>query len=506
MAVVDKRAVFKKVGYEPHPLQWAFHDSEARFRVACCGRRFGKSTMAARDAEPFLFLPKKRFWIVGPTYDLGEKEFRVIWDDLIIGQKLGRDKRIKKAYNKRTGDMYIEFPWQTRIEVRSADHPENLVGEALDGVIISEAAKQKEETWKRFIRPALTDKRGWATFPTTPEGFNWLHALWQLGQNPDHPLYASWQFPSWENSAVYPEKYDDPEIQDLLRTTSQEWFDQEIAALFTAFVGKIYGEFSESTHVRKHTFNPAWPNYLTIDWGFNNPSAWIEFQVSPQDEVFVWREHYQSGMTVPEHIEFIKQRPNPPGYRLDLAFGDAADPASALIVSRSLVACLTDPMAKDNWYQGITLVKGFLRQRGKEFATTSDNQVLYGPDGKPLGNYGLYVDYSCDNTIKEFNSYRSKEPVKGNNAPELAANVKNHAMDAIRYGLMHLFELGAQSHLTDIYDLDEMVEQAIRERELDSMYVGSGRTSPVDVGLSLHQLNAPSGMATESFFQRGGRF
>jgi hypothetical protein len=100
---------------------------------------------------------------------LAEKEFRVVWDDLIVKLALGKDKRIRKAYNKKQGDMYIQFPWGTRLEVRSADHPELLVGEALDGAIISEAAKQKKETWERFIRPSLADRRGWASFPTTPE-------------------------------------------------------------------------------------------------------------------------------------------------------------------------------------------------------------------------------------------------------------------------------------------------------------------------------------------------
>src|SRR3954469_14710548 len=249
MPTIDRNAFFKQVGYEPHREQRWFHDSKARFKVPVCGRRFGKSKMAGSDLEPKLFEPKKMFWIIGPTYDLAEKEFRVIWDDLIIGMKMGRDKRIKKAYNKKQGNMWIEFPWQTRLEVRSADHPENLVGEALDHAIMSEAAKHKLETWERFIRPALADKRGSADFPTTPEGFNWLYTQWMLGQDPDFPDYESWRFPSWDNSAVYPGGYDDPEIQLLLRTMRAEQFLQEIAADFSSFVGKIYPEWDITKHV-----------------------------------------------------------------------------------------------------------------------------------------------------------------------------------------------------------------------------------------------------------------
>src|SRR5262245_687409 len=136
--VVDKAAYFAKIGYKPHDKQWLYHRSNRRFRVACCGRRFGKSTMAARDLEPELLWSDRRYWIVGPTYDLAEKEFRVIWMYMIVGLRMGRDKRVKKAFNKRSGEMYIEFPWHTRVECRSANHPETLVGERLDGTIISE--------------------------------------------------------------------------------------------------------------------------------------------------------------------------------------------------------------------------------------------------------------------------------------------------------------------------------------------------------------------------------
>src|SRR3954454_14300699 len=150
MANSLKKAWFERIGYVSKPQQWGYHNSDARFRVPVCGRRFGKSTMAGRDLEPYLMTPDKRDWIVGATYDLAEKEFRVIWDDMIVKLGLGREKRLKRGYNKRSGEMYLEFPWQTRLEVRSADHPEYLVGEALDGAIMSEAAKQKKETWERF--------------------------------------------------------------------------------------------------------------------------------------------------------------------------------------------------------------------------------------------------------------------------------------------------------------------------------------------------------------------
>ncbi len=445
MPSINKQAFFKEIGYQPHSRgQWSFHNSEARFKVPVCGRRYGKSTMAAREVEPKLFQPKQRIWIVGPTYDLGEKEFRVMWNDIIVNMKLGLDKRVKRGYNKKSGDMYIEFPWQTRVEVRSADHPEGLVGESLDHVIMSEAAKHKKETWERFIRPALADRRGGADFPTTPEGYNWLHELWQLGNHPDFPEYESWQFPSWENPTVYPGGRTDSEIKLIERSTTPEFFMQEIGADFASFVGKIYPLWDEKKHVRRHTFNPMWPNYITFDWGFTNPLAAIEFQVDPWDNVYVWREHYKAYLTLPAHINQMKNREQPAGYHLDLAFGDAADPEAAQTVGELLVPCIADPLAKSNWRQGVELVSKYLR----EYETGRELDEFGTPEMAPK----LFVDHDCVNTIREFNNYKSKESPKGLNVPEMGQRQDDHAMDALRYGLMHLFELGARHHLDEVMD------------------------------------------------------
>lgn len=439
----SKRQYFQRIGYKPHARQWLYHDSTARFRLPNCGRRFGKSTMAGKELQPRLFEPKKMFWIVGPTYDLGEKEFRVVWDDLIVKQQLGRDSRVKKAYNKKQGHMFIEFPWQTRLEVRSADHPENLVGEALDHVIMSEAAKHKEETWERFIRPALADKRGSADFPTTPEGFNWLYDQWMYGQDSTFPDYESWRFPSWDNDAVYPGGYEDPEIQLLLRTMRPEQFLQEIAADFSSFVGKIYPEWDLTKHVGEVKFNPAWPNYIAFDWGYTNPLAAIEFQVTPWDEVRVWREHYKPFQTLATHIAQLKGREQPEGYHLDMAFGDAADPEAAVEVSINFVGCWALPEAKENWRDGVDLVASFLKDR--------DTGLVADEYGTPLTTTGMLVDHSCKNLIHEFNNYKSNAPVKGRNVPEFGNKVEDHALDALRYGLMHVFKLGAHHHLGEVY-------------------------------------------------------
>lgn len=479
------RTLWNKIGYKPHPEQLKFHQSKARFKVPVCGRRFGKSTMAAYELCPQLLAPRRQFWIVGPTYDLAEKEFRIVWDTFMIKQKLVHDKRVKRAYNKKQGNMFIEFPWGTRLECRSAKYPDTLVGEGLHGAIMSEAAKQHEETWKKYVRPALSDHRGWAIFPTTPEGQNWLHRMWQLGQNPKYPAYESWSFPSWKNSHLYPEGFENEEIQDLYTTTSTEWFNQEIGADFTAFVGKIYSEFQETDHVASLSFKPDWPNYIAFDWGFANPLAAVEFQVGPSDQIHVWRVHKKAYMTIPEHIRAMQAREQPPGYRIDLCFGDAADPEAAQQVTLELgTPCITDPAAKTNWRQGVELVKRFLKPR----------QIGTDVDGVPIEEPLMLVDHSCTELIREFNNYKTKEPIKGQNVPELGQKVDDHCLDALRYGLMHVFELGVTHRLSETVSPGGLV-------------LPNG-VNP-DAGMFVNQAPTPDGWAeadTAGFFTQGGVF
>ena len=402
--------------------------------------------MAARDAEPELLLPDRMYWIAGPNYDLGEKEFRVIWNDMIIKLGLGKDKRVKKGYSKKSGTMYIEFPWRTRIEVRSGEHPASLVGEGLHGVILAEAAKHRADAYDQYIRPALADYGGWATFSSTPEGQNFLYLIWKLGQDPNFEQYESWRLPSWLNTEIYPGGRQDPEILLLERTMTDDVFAQEIAADFTAFAGKIYTEFDELVHVRDDVkFDPALPNYIAWDWGYTRPLAAIEFQITPRDQVRIWREHYVPFRTMREHFAMMRDRPQPEGYHITQTFGDAADPEAVAVVNEQFAPCIADPEAKTNWRQGVDLVRTFL----KEVETGVTDEF-----GTPEQLPQLVVSRDCPNTISEFNNYRGKNTghTKAQDAAKEGPHKKDdHAMDAIRYGLMHIYVLGATSSLADVY-------------------------------------------------------
>ena len=433
---LDTAAFYRNVGYSPHPGQLAFHSSPSRFKVMDCGRRWGKSTSGPHDKMPQMFIDRRKQgkdpilgWIVAPTYDLGEKEFRVFWRVMRDVLNVPVDKS-KTFYSVRTKDFRLTTAWGSSIEVRSAEHPESLVGEGLDFVIMAEAAKLKLSHWEKYIRPTLADKRGSAVFVSTPEGFNWFYDLYQRGQDPDFPDWWSLKSPTWDNTTVFPGGIDDPEIQEVRGISAPEVFDQEYGAEFTSFAGRIYSEFDEGYHVMDdYAFHPEWENYLAFDFGFRNPFVCLNIQIDPSDNVYVWDEYYERGKPTPDHARNLRSLIQ---WRVDGAYHDPAGPNDA----GSLQTIWNDDKeynnpflhdvsmnpAPNDWKPGVERVKEFLKLR---------------PNGMGVSQPKLFVARNCVQTIREFNTYRVKDQgeKQGENMDpkEEPRKKDDHAMDALRY-------------------------------------------------------------------------
>jgi len=436
----QKAEIFKKLKYVPHSKdQWECHLSPARFKIPCCGRRWGKTTFGGNElttAVLDLEKPEAIYWIVGPSYALGEKEFRVLYMNLVKKLRLGG--QIKKTYNVKQGDMSIEMPWGTKVEVKSADRKDSLIGEGLDGVVMAEAATHDVDTWQMYIEPALADKEGWAIFPSTPRGYNWYQGLWMMGQLPDFPEYQSWRLPTWSNEAMFPGGEKNREILRLKRTTPEIKWLQEFAAEFVAYEGKIYTEFVPSVHVKRIPYNPNWRNYLAFDYGFADPFVCLDIMVDPSDNVYVWREYQVTSMTTYEHGRVLRNRKNPEGYHIDAMFGDPRGADEAATLALILGAVQSEPVA---WKLGIEAVKAHMKIQ---------------PDGSPK----LFIDPSCEHLIRQLERLHFKEVKGDKNAKEMQHDFDDHGPDALRYFFSHMYVLGQGPRLSDIYNRGQQRSEA----------------------------------------------
>ena len=128
------------------------------------------------------------------------------------------------------------------------------------------------------------------------------------------------------------------------------------------------------------------------------------------------------------------------------------------------------PEAKENWREGVDLVKQFLKPRD----VYSPNGALVVTDeyGTPHQEPWMFIDSSCTNTIREFNNYRAKEARPEINPREAAKNYDDHALDAIRYALMHIFKLGCTHSLADVVAINDVLPT--RDHFRDELPTGTG--------------------------------
>jgi len=215
------------IQYSPHDGQKSFHNSDARFRVLSCGRRWGKTISGANEfiTQITKAKPESVGFCVAPTFWHGQKQwkefFRYCPKQIIVN--VNRSERKVMLLGKR------------EVWFRSADNPDSLRSEGIDVLWLDEGGQVKEEAWNLALRPALIDKKGIGIFTGTPKGKNWYFKLWTRGRDKTQIDYKSWSFPSTSNPYIDPK-----EIEDFARDMPELSYRQEILAEFLDDVGSVF--------------------------------------------------------------------------------------------------------------------------------------------------------------------------------------------------------------------------------------------------------------------------
>lgn len=470
-----------QVNWQPHHDQVSILESRHRHRVWCAGRRTGKSDLGGNILLPEALYTKsvadewkakgkrREFWIVGPEYSDSEKEFRVIWHRL-QSLKVPFD-RPGSYYDPIGHNMHISL-WggAFQIHAHSAKYPDHLVGEALCGVLMVEAAKAKPSIWQKFVRPMLNDYKGWSMHTSTPEGKNHFYEKYEMGQDPWNTEWASWRVPSWHNPYVHTvETKDedvrymvdlladhpglsaakivkqhalqiDKEIIDLADDLSLEMFKQEICADFTEFVGQVFKDYDEEYHVGNLEFNRDWQTFAAVDYGFTNPSVWLLIQVGPWGEINVLDEVYETGLTADQFAEEIKRRGlNPP--QLRMFYPDPADPMSSAALQESLGVASAGGTGGEISVR-INLIRQRLRAGRIDIQASEmseDNSDVWRPQ--------LMFDRKCVRTRSDMMAYRypERKDDKEDSLPryELPMKKDDHGPEALGRFMVGFFGSGS---------------------------------------------------------------
>lgn len=253
------RKIARRLVLEATPRQQEILTCGARFTFTVASRRFGKTTagilkILATVAGPAPE-PEAMIWWVGPTYGQTRKPFRQLVRAL-------RDAGLIQPDNVKRVDLAVEIPsssgYAWRVEFKSAEKRDNLLGAGLCGLVVDEFGVLPDELWYEVLRPMLADHSGWLFAIGTPRGKRgWGFAGYQRGQDrTENPGYASFKF-TWRDAVFIPRA----EIEDARRTMPARSFSQEFESEFlddgTVFAG-----------VKKHRKTPIIGEALGLgaDW------------------------------------------------------------------------------------------------------------------------------------------------------------------------------------------------------------------------------------------------
>jgi hypothetical protein len=238
MKKINDEALLNRIGFKPHegqaPIIEAIKNKEIRDFVLVCGRRFGKTFIAAYVAFRELLKPNRNIWIVAPTSDLTQKTFTYILQFLSKIFEVG-DYSIKtKPYTKLT---MANGSW---IECKTADNPTSLLGEELDLLIIDEAARIPPMTYERELAATTMSRKGRTIFISSPKGKNWFYEKYkEIERNEDGFV---WNAPSSVNPNNTPE-----ELERIKKGLPDAIWKQEYLAQFTDSGAEVFRNILDVT-------------------------------------------------------------------------------------------------------------------------------------------------------------------------------------------------------------------------------------------------------------------
>jgi len=193
--------------------------SNARFKVIVAGRRWGKTQFGRTDMIRAAAKPNRLVWYVAPTYAMAKT---IMWPELLDA--------IPRAWIKKTNEtgLYILLKNKTMIVLKGADKYDSLRGVGLDYVVLDEFQDMHPDTWKKALRPTLATTGGKATFIGTPKSFNYLHDVYQFGQNPKLIKARRWE--SWQFKSIDSPFVPASEIEQARQDMDERSFKQEFEA------------------------------------------------------------------------------------------------------------------------------------------------------------------------------------------------------------------------------------------------------------------------------------
>lgn len=236
--------------YEVREQFVPLHKRETRWFIGVAHRRAGKTVADINEliiGAARCTLQNPRFAYVAPQLNQAKD---IAWTYLKEYTSFIPGVKINES------ELWVELPGGARIRIYGADNPDRLRGIYLDGVVLDEFGDMDPTIWTQVIRPALSDRKGWACFIGTPKGKNTFHKLWVAAEG--DPDWTRLMLRASETGLLDPK-----ELSDAKRMMSEDEYAQEYECSFEAAVrGAYYGKEMNDAEGERITSVPYDPRLL----------------------------------------------------------------------------------------------------------------------------------------------------------------------------------------------------------------------------------------------------
>ena len=377
-----------------------------RFKVAICGRRFGKTYLAIREMCYRARLPLQNIWYITSSYRAAKM---IVWKPL--KHKL-LDLRWVSKINE--SELSIELKNGSTISLKGAENYDSLRGSSISYVVLDEVSEIPANAWTEVIRPALADQQGGALFIGTPKGKgNWSYDLYCQEQTND--IWKSFQFTTLDGGRVSQE-----EIEQARADMNERQFRQEFEATFESYEGRIAYAFDREHNVKTPEHIDTKELMIGCDFNVNPITATIAARIG--NDLYIIDEILMHNSNTQELADEIKNR-----------------------YPHSKIWCFPDPAgaarktsANGQTDHTILANAGFIVKAPRKHDPVRDrinatNSRLCDANGERH----LFISPTAKYTIESLEKYTYKE---GTQIPDKDSGY-DHIFDALSYSIAYLFPL-----------------------------------------------------------------
>jgi hypothetical protein len=217
------------LGYRPRDPFVPFHRRKERWACIVAHRRAGKTVSCIADLVDAALRNTSgngRYAYIAPLFSQAKD---IAWEYLkaYVSQIPGA------AINE--SELRADLPGGSRIRLYGAENYDRMRGLYFDGAVLDEPADFPVNAWPTVIRPALSDRKGWAVFIGTPKGKNDFWETYQRARA-DPDWYVGF------HKATETGILDEEELDAALKVMGEDRFAQEYECSFEAAIqGAYYG-------------------------------------------------------------------------------------------------------------------------------------------------------------------------------------------------------------------------------------------------------------------------